>query len=240
MSCRVQARVERNSLELATPSTKSMIAIQDRRAARNLLPESGALTTLRVSPVLRRDDGCGPFPHAPLSACNILPPLRSEKVSLDEAEHFTAQSTCQRPGTRRHQTGTLYDRSRQPTESCPGAAPSQRISPLSRAAVMLSRRGLQRRGPHHLLNLCISGHDLLQPYTSDNCAKLTTSEPDPCVARGGIWRNLDVQLVNTGNLSGSRSNYALLLLQHCCFVRASVWKVASSPTPSSDRQEGIA
>jgi len=57
---------------------------------------SGALTALRLSPVLGGDKGCRPFPRAPFSVSSILPPLRSGKVSLDEAERFTAQSTCQR------------------------------------------------------------------------------------------------------------------------------------------------
>jgi len=57
---------------------------------------SGALTAIRVSPVLGGDRGCRPFPRASFSVSSILPPLRSGKVSLDEAERFTAQSTCQR------------------------------------------------------------------------------------------------------------------------------------------------
>ena len=42
------------------------------------------------------DKGCRPFPRTPFSASGILPPLRSGQVSLDEAEHFTSQSSCQR------------------------------------------------------------------------------------------------------------------------------------------------
>jgi hypothetical protein len=57
---------------------------------------AGALIALRVSPALGGDKGCSPFPGTPFSACGILPSLRSGQVSLDEAEHFPAQSSCQR------------------------------------------------------------------------------------------------------------------------------------------------
>ena len=60
----------------------------------------GALRA-RVASVLRRGQGLPPLsPHpflrTPFSASGILPSLRSGQVSLDEAEHFTAQSSCQR------------------------------------------------------------------------------------------------------------------------------------------------
>jgi len=47
------------------------------------LPMSGALFALQGHCVLRQGQG-------------LPPPLRSGQVSLDEAERFTAQSTCQR------------------------------------------------------------------------------------------------------------------------------------------------
>jgi hypothetical protein len=46
--------------------------------------------------VLGRGQRLRLFPRAPFSACRALPPLCSGQVSLDEAEHFTAQSSCQR------------------------------------------------------------------------------------------------------------------------------------------------
>jgi len=52
---------------------------------------SGALTALRVFPVLGGDKGYRHFLR-----WQHPPPMRSGKVSLDEAERFTAQSTCQR------------------------------------------------------------------------------------------------------------------------------------------------
>jgi hypothetical protein len=51
----------------------------------------GALFALRF---LRA--GAGTRAAAPFSASGILPPLRSGQFSVDEAEHFTAQSSCQR------------------------------------------------------------------------------------------------------------------------------------------------
>ena len=56
----------------------------------------GALFALQGHCVLRRGQGLPPFPRTPFSACGTVPPLRSGQVSLDEAEHFTAQSSCQR------------------------------------------------------------------------------------------------------------------------------------------------
>ena len=43
----------------------------------------------------RRGKAC-PFPRTPLPASGVRPSLRSGQVSLDEAEHFPAQSSCQR------------------------------------------------------------------------------------------------------------------------------------------------
>ena len=40
--------------------------------------------------------GLPPLSPHPFSASGILPPLRSGQVSLDEAEHFPAQSRSQR------------------------------------------------------------------------------------------------------------------------------------------------
>ncbi len=55
----------------------------------------GALFALQVSPAL---GGARPaaFPRTPLPATGVLPSLRSGQVSLDEAEHFPAQSRSQR------------------------------------------------------------------------------------------------------------------------------------------------
>ena len=55
----------------------------------------GALFALQVSPALGGDRPAA-FPRAPFPACGVLPSLLSGQVSLDEAEHFTAQSSCQR------------------------------------------------------------------------------------------------------------------------------------------------
>ena len=60
------------------------------------LPMSGALFALQATLCGGRDKGCRPFPCTPFSACGTIPPLRSGQVSLDEAERFTAQSSCQR------------------------------------------------------------------------------------------------------------------------------------------------
>ncbi len=43
-----------------------------------------------------RGQGLRPFPRTPFSASGLLPPLRSGQHSLDEGEHFRAQSSCQR------------------------------------------------------------------------------------------------------------------------------------------------
>jgi len=50
--------------------------------------------------VLRRGQGLRPFPRTPFSATGALPPLRSGQFVLDEAEHFPAQSRCQRRSLR--------------------------------------------------------------------------------------------------------------------------------------------
>jgi len=46
--------------------------------------------------VLGGERDCRPFPRTPFFASGIHPSLRSGQVSLDEAEHFPAQSRCQR------------------------------------------------------------------------------------------------------------------------------------------------
>ena len=62
-----------------------------------IAPSVITLNALSAAPAaLGGDKGCRPFPRAPFSVSSILPPLRSGKVSLDETERFTAQSTCQR------------------------------------------------------------------------------------------------------------------------------------------------
>jgi hypothetical protein len=53
-------------------------------------------STLRASSALRRGQGLPPLSRTPFSASGVPPLLRFGHVSLDEAEHFPAQSSCQR------------------------------------------------------------------------------------------------------------------------------------------------
>jgi hypothetical protein len=72
---------------------------------RKIVPSSSAIRKLSSFPercraldycVLRRGQGLRPFPRAPFSTSSALPPLRSGQLSLDEGDHFPAQSRSQR------------------------------------------------------------------------------------------------------------------------------------------------
>ena len=68
----------------------------DRRATRKLPPMSGALTALRVSPVLDGDKGCRPFPASLSPLVSYFLRFASDMLSLDEAERVSSVATLPR------------------------------------------------------------------------------------------------------------------------------------------------